>query len=216
MVKVLSGRIEFTTDNKVINIIKKQILATLLLSATVISFAEDTAPESTVEIFHARLLDIMKESANLGYQGRFEELSPIIPDVFNTPIISQVILGRYWKDLTEIQKSEFITLYEKLVTATYADRFDRFNNEAFNTRTTEELNRGRVLVKTEFRKSNNEIINLDYLMSKTDNKWRIISVIANGANDISIKRGEYSDVIKNNGYAALLMEIQKKIDEAEK
>jgi ABC-type transporter MlaC component len=51
-------------------------------------------------------------------------------------------------------------------------------------------------------------------MSKSNDKWMVISVIADGANDISIKRGEYSDVIKNDGYDALLIKIQKKIDEA--
>ena len=53
-----------------------------------------------------------------------------------------------------------------------------------------------MLVKTLLTTTNGETVSLDYLMSKHDDNWMIISVIANGANDISIKRGEYSDVSK--------------------
>jgi phospholipid transport system substrate-binding protein len=198
-----------TTLNKLILII--------CLCVVVSSFADvspHSIPQDIVENFHATLLDIMQNSTTMEYQERFETLTEIIPNTFNIPVISQVILGRYWKELTETQQSEFIALYEELITATYADRFDGFNNEVFSTNTVEQLNRGRLLVKTELNKINGEIISLDYLMSKSNDKWMVISVIADGANDISIKRGEYSDVIKNDGYDALLIKIQKKIDEA--
>jgi ABC-type transporter MlaC component len=89
-----------------------------------------------------------------------------------------------------------------------------FDGESFLYLTTQELNRGRKLVKTELHTSSDEIVTLEYLMAKDKNNWKIISVIANGANDISIKRGEYADVIKAKGYDALLVEINKKINKS--
>ncbi len=212
-----SGRTGHIQDNITMKTTLNKLILIICLCVVVSSFADvspHSIPQDIVENFHATLLDIMQNSTTMEYQERFETLTEIIPNTFNIPVISQVILGRYWKELTETQQSEFIALYEELITATYADRFDGFNNEVFSTNTVEQLNRGRLLVKTELNKINGEIISLDYLMSKSNDKWMVISVIADGANDISIKRGEYSDVIKNDGYDALLIKIQKKIDEA--
>ena len=35
-------------------------------------------------------------------------------------------------------------------------------------------------------------------------KWRIISVIANGINDLSLKRAEYAAIIKKDGIEVLM------------
>jgi len=172
------------------------------------------SPDKVIEAFHDSLISVMKNASELGYQGRVKALSTTIPINFNIPLISQVILGRYWSVLDASQKSNFISLYENLITATYADRFNDFDGETFQTHSMEELNRGRILVKTVLTTMNGETISLDYLMSKHDDNWMIISVIANGANDISIKRGEYSDVIKMHGYDELLDQIKNKINEA--
>lgn len=197
---------------------KKLIIKLVLIfSISINSFADDSAPTSpadVIEQFHNALLSVMKNAESLGYQGRHNEFSGLIPDRFNIPLIAQVILGRHWTGLNENQKVEFTSLYKNLIIATYSERFDSYNGENFHTKSTEDLNRGRVLVKTVLTKTDGESISLDYLMSQSDNNWMIISVIADGANDISIKRGEYSDVIKINGYDALLTQIQNKIIDA--
>lgn len=172
------------------------------------------SPDKVIDIFHDSLISVMKSASELGYQGRVKALSTTIPNSFNIPLISQVILGRYWSDLDTSQKSGFISLYEDLITATYANRFNDFDGEIFQTDSIEELNRGRILVKTVLTTTNGETVSLDYLMSKHNDNWMIISVIANGANDISIKRGEYSDVIKMHGFDELIEQIRNKINEA--
>jgi phospholipid transport system substrate-binding protein len=52
-------------------------------------------------------------------------------------------------------------------------------------------------------------------MHKNNEQWFIISVIADGINDLSLKRAEYSTVIKENGYEYLVTNIEKKITEME-
>ena len=75
------------------------------------------SPDNVIEAFHDSLISVMKNSTELGYQGRVKALSSTIPNSFNIPLISQVILGRYWSELDTSQKSDFISLYEDLITA---------------------------------------------------------------------------------------------------
>jgi phospholipid transport system substrate-binding protein len=203
--------------------IKGQIAAASLLIAlysgffsliSPLSYAQDKpAPEQIVKVLHEKLLYIMQNGEPLGHQGRYDALITLIPQSFNIPLISQVLLGKHWREIDEDAKSRFISLYENLIIATYASRFKDYDGENFRFTGIEELNRGRILVKTELQPASGDTVTLDYLMDNRDDRWWIISVIANGVNDISLKRAEYADVIKIRGYDTLLEEIENKINE---
>jgi phospholipid transport system substrate-binding protein len=50
----------------------------------------------------------------------------------------------------------------------------------------------------------------------TGGEWYIITVIADGVNDLSLKRGEYADVIRKKGFDGLVADIKSKISNMEK
>ena len=181
------------------------------------SIAEDQQQaDGIVEKLHNTLMHVMQNSEDLGFEGRYKELAPVILSYFDTPLIAKVILSRQWGDMDDDDKRAFVDLYNKLIIATYASRFVDYDGERFLTLSIEQLSKGRVLVKTELQRPNDKPVKLDYLMSQNDDNWMIISVIANGANDLAIKRGEYADVIKRKSYDELISEIQSKIYNMEK
>ena len=172
-------------------------------------------PAGTVAQFHDKLLDVMQRAGELGYQGRYRELEPYINDHFDIPFITQVILGRHRKQLSETQQEEFIDVFGRSSIATYASRFNGYDGEEFQELAREALRRGRVLIRTELRRAHDEPVALDYLLHEKQGKWYIVSVSANGVNDLSLKRAEYAAVIKEKGYNGLVMEILSKIENME-
>ncbi|MEJ2762374.1 MAG: ABC transporter substrate-binding protein [Gammaproteobacteria bacterium] len=188
--------------------------------------AEQPAPDSgmqkhadavkVVEKLHSALLSVMKKGKGVGFQDRYKQLEPVISSLFDTPLICKVILGRYWSNLNQKQQSDFISLFNKLSTSTYASRFDSYNGEEFHTLGVEELHKGRLLINTELTRPNDKPVKLDYLMHQdSNNNWLIISVIADGVNDLSLKRAEYAVVIRDKGYEGLLDNIKGKITKME-
>ncbi|MBF8268519.1 MAG: Toluene tolerance [Gammaproteobacteria bacterium] len=189
------------------------------------------AASSIVTELHDTLITIMKDAEKLGYQGRYAQVEPVIQKHYNTPLIVRTVLGnRFWDALSEAQQNEFIRIFQQLSIGTYADRFDGFNGEQFVElqRTALPL-RGqcpapagkeppakRILIKTELRRVNDDPVSLEYLQQYIDGQWYIITVIANGVNDLSLKRGEYSDVIKKKGFDGLVEDIKTKINNLEK
>ena len=173
--------------------------------------ASVNAASQVVTALHEKLLEVMRRGAALGYQGRHRELAPLISRCFDTPAIAKIVLGRHWKALSDAEKAEFATLFERFSAATYASRFKGYEGEAFVEVAQAPLNRGRLLVKTELRRPREEAVSLDYLTHQTGGEWRIIGVIANGVNDLSLKRVEYASVIKEKGYNGLLEAISDKI-----
>ncbi len=170
-----------------------------------------SAPSRVVDELHHKLVDVMQRAGELGYQGRYRELEPLISSRFDTPLIVKVILSRHWGNLDDTDKSEFTKLFNRLSIATYASRFNGYDGEDFLEISREPVKRGRLLIKTELRRPAGETISLDYLMHEKDGKWYIISVIANGVNDLSLKRAEYASVIKEKGYNGLIENISGKI-----
>jgi phospholipid transport system substrate-binding protein len=212
-----------TESHRYITRIWKTRLHGLLLATSLIiplsGIAQDAGvndpAHQVITGFHGQLLGVMREAKTLGYQGRYDKLHPLITSLFDTPTIAKVILSRYWKEINDQEKEEFIKLFNELSTATYASRFDGYNGETFVDLGSEELNKGRLLVKTELQQPGDDPVRMDYLMQQNKEGWRIISVIADGVNDLSLKRAEYAVIIREKGFAGLVEEIRKKIKENE-
>jgi phospholipid transport system substrate-binding protein len=177
--------------------------------------AETSGALVMVEKLHSTLLQAMQQGAQAGYQGRYATLAPVVSESFDFPTIAKIVVGRFWKDLSEAQRGQFTQTFSKLSTATYASKFDSYSKEAFRHVSNEDMGEKGVLVKTELVKSNGEAVRLDYLLHQQNDHWLIVNVVANGVSDLSLKRADYSSVLKEQGFDALIALLDKKISQYE-
>jgi phospholipid transport system substrate-binding protein len=164
-----------------------------------------------VENLHKTLLIVMKEGNKIGYQGRYDQLAPVITGSFDMPFIAKTVLGRYWETINHEQKSKFVETFSKLSIATYAANFDSYSGERFKMVSEKEVSGGRILVQSQLIKSDGGQVQLDYLLHRTDGQWRMINVIAEGVSDLALKRADYSAFLKNKRFEALLEKLNEKI-----
>lgn len=190
-------------------------IATVATDLSINADAEYAQAHAIVNTLHEKLLYIMQNSEKLSYQGRYTEIQETVTSSFDAGLIAKVILSRYWNKLDETQQTEFINLFKRLSVATYASRFDGYGGENFVELSTEMLKKGRLLIKTELQRPDDKPVKLDYLMHQKDGQWLIISVIANGVNDLSLKRAEYATVIKDRKFQGLVEDVANKIIEME-
>lgn len=174
---------------------------------------QEQALQVPVNQLHAALLDIMKSGDSSSFEDRYALVEDVITKNFNTPLISKVILSRYWKSLDEKAQADFIDTFNRLTISTYVDRFDSFSGESFQHLSIEPMKKNRFLVKTELVQSDDESVSFNYIVQKDQKQWKIISVIANGINDLSLKRAEYSSVIKDQGFDTLMSSLHQKISD---
>lgn len=193
----------------------KLLAGLILLLSSAAAPADDAGAISVVEKLHATLFEAMKNADKLGFQGRYQIIAPVVESSFDTPLIAQVVLSRYWKELSPDQQKQFVVMFNRLSASTYASRFDSYADESFKTLGVEEMKKERLLVKTELVKKNDTPVKLEYLVQQNAGKWYIISVIADGVNDLALKRAEYATIINDKGFDNLVAEIEKKIHELE-
>ncbi len=174
---------------------------------------QEQAIYAPVDELHASLLTIMEDADTKSFQERYDLMEEAVITHFNSPLIAKVILSRHWKSLEEQSQSDFIDLFNRLTISTYVDRFDSFSGEYFKNLSIEQMKENRFMAKTEFVRTNDEPVSFNYIVQNDDDGWKIISVIANGINDLSLKRADYSAIIKEKGFDALIDSLKEKISD---
>jgi len=182
-------------------------LAQITLSATAMA-----GPASDViDRFHAALISSMKHASELGYAGRFEQLEPAVLESHNLHLIARITTGRHWRKFDSKQQSRFTNTFTQLSISTYAARFDTFAGESFAVISEQMLQRGDTLVRTKLTKSDGDEVQFDYVLRRLEGSWKIINIIVDGVSDLALKRAEYGNILKQDGFDALIQMLQDKI-----
>ncbi len=167
--------------------------------------------KSVVDKLHSTLLDVMKRADALGYAGRYDTLAPVVDASFDFTTIAKKVLGRYWARLSDEQRKLFLETFARLSTATYASRFDGFDNESFRD-VSQETKGDWIIVATELVKSDGDKVQFKYILKWDGGRWRILNVFADGVSELAARKAEYSTVMKDRGFEALIAQIKDKID----
>jgi len=158
------------------------------------------------------LLATMKAANDLGYEGRYKKLEPVIESTFDLGFMSQYSAGRHWRTLTASQKKKLTDAFSRLTVATYANRFNGYSGESFKVLAEETPREGNRLVHSELIKSDGEAIKLNYLLRQTKQGWRVIDVFLKGSiSELATKRSEYSSALGNQGFDGLMEIFERKI-----
>ena len=190
-------------------------LALAAILAAVTSSRPAVAEEGAAAVatrFNDALLASMKNAEALGYDGRFQQLRPMVESSFDVPFMAQKVLGRRWAELTEADRTRWQETFTELLTATYAGRFVGYRDQAFETLGEEPAARDTVLVKTRLVDPKGENVDIDYRLLHTDRGWRIVDIYLKGTvSELALRRSEYSSVLEREGFPALLEAVKAKI-----
>jgi phospholipid transport system substrate-binding protein len=126
--------------------------------------------------------------------------------------MARVSIGRYWRKMDEVQQAKLVESFARLSIATFAARFDGYGGETFRVLGQEEGLHGTILVVNHLIKSDGEAIAINYLMRRTEGRWRIVDVFLKAKySELAIKRSEYTSVYKRDGFARLIEIMETKI-----
>jgi phospholipid transport system substrate-binding protein len=174
------------------------------------------AVRAPVERLYAALLDVMKRANELGFEGRYRVLDPVMTASYDIPFMAELILGRQWKSLSPEQQKRWVETFSRLTVSTYADRFDAYSGERFEVGAVEAATQGTSMVRTSLVRTDGDPVKLDYRMRQNAGAWRIIDVYLSGTvSELALRRSEYSALMRRDGFDALLAAVGEKIAAAE-
>ncbi len=164
-----------------------------------------------VEKLNNTLLEVMKRGKELGYQGRYAFLAPVVKEVYDFKAISKYVLGKHWNTLSLEQKQNFIEKLTEYGIAAYASQFSDYAGEQFKILSEEPFrNRFRV-VKSILEVPEDEDVNFVYILRKAGDSWKIIDVRYDGVSDLALKRSQFTEILGKEGFEGLLTKLDEKI-----
>lgn len=201
--------------------IRKGALAPVVVLALVLAWPDlalkasaSEKPRAVAEMLDAALIETMRNAEELGYDGRFKSLAPILEKTFDYAFMARVSVGRHWRKMSEAEQARMVEMFSKLSVATFAARFDGYSGETFEVTGEQPQPRGAILVLNQLNKSDGEPVSLNYLMRKAGTGWRIVDVFLDAKySELAIKRSEYTSVFERDGFDGLIEEMEKKIDD---
>jgi phospholipid transport system substrate-binding protein len=194
--------------------IKTLLLLSVLAFTSHLAFAAEntTAAKQVVEKFQAELIQVMKDGKKLGYNGRYEKLYQSVSSSHDLTKMARVIVGKEWDKLSKEQQQKLVDIISRWSVAEYAHNFNDFGGEAFAFDAQEETPRGGVVIHSHLTIPDEKEVKFDYMLKENDGNWRIIDIIANGVSNLALRRSEYTSILQNEGFDALIAKINGKIE----
>ena len=181
--------------------------ASVLFPLTQTALAADPA-DAPVQRLNTALLEAMVNADTLGYNGRFDLLSPVLQDAFNFGLMARAAVGRAWKHTDNAQRARLVDVFTRLSIAEFASHFDGFSGERFGALAQHQGQRGFVLMENQLVESSGEAQPINYLVREFDGKWRIFDVRLDATiSELALKRAEYTSVLRSvdvNGFVQML------------
>jgi len=172
--------------------------------------AEDGAV-AVIETLNRVLIESMKQGEELGFQGRFTLLEPVMKQTFFFSYMVRKSTGSYWKELDSGQQEKLVETYITWSVGKYAQRFKEYKNQQFLVVSSDP-------VKKKYRRVVVHIINqegkkreLNYILAKSEDSWLIVDIQVKGVSQLSLTRAQFRSVLKDKGYDGLLELLNEKI-----
>ena len=170
-------------------------------------------PKAIVQSFYDALEETMKQGEELGFDGRYKKLEPVIHDTFDVPVMAKIAIGSEWTNFSADQKKVMLETFDKYMVTTYASRFKTDKGLKFEVGEVKTPADNRALVETKLIRANGDPVALNYLFRPDANgSWKIIDVYLSGAiSEMARMRSDFSATVTGGGADALIKALEKKI-----
>lgn len=170
-------------------------------------------PSGVIKKFNDTLLECMKRGQELGYQGRYKLLEPVVKDTFALSFLAAQSAGGAWKTFSPGQKDLYLKTYTDWTIATYAGRFNSYSGEKFQLGPESKPAQGTAGVTSYIIKSNGEKVEFLYLVRQMEGKWRVVDIRMSGVSQLALTRSQFTSVLKSKGFDGLISMLKTRTKE---
>ena len=185
------------------------ILSVFMMTLASPVFAVDNATES-VRMSVDSILGILKDTG-LDKPAKREKIRVVIAERFDFRAMSQRTLATNWRKASKEEQQQFVELFSQLIQNTYIGRVEAYTDEGV-TYPGEKVTNNRAVVDTLIITSSAEIP-VTYKLYLKDDRWLVYDVNIEGVSLISNYRNSYHEIVKRDGFAGLLGQMEEKIKE---
>jgi len=171
------------------------------------------AASGVIRNLNQSLLTIMKRADELGYDGRYALVEPVVKDSFDLPFMSRKTIGSYWNDLSEDQKQRWLDAFSSFTISNFADRFDGYSGQTFEIVGEKPASHETLIILTQLIRPSADDVTLNYRMRGEETGWKVVDIYSGGkVSEVALRRSEYAAVLKQGGIEKLIEVVTAKAD----
>ncbi|MDT8334542.1 MAG: ABC transporter substrate-binding protein [Desulfurivibrionaceae bacterium] len=194
-------------------------MSILLVPSGQATAAASITPLEQIRETVGSILTVMQDKELSGPERRGERRERIMALVqhrFDFAEMSQMTLGRDWKNRTDAEKEEFQHLFAELLKNTYIGRVDAYSDEKieYARELFSQNDPYRARVYTNIIK-NGRGIPINYSLVKKGDEWFVYDVIIEGVSLVRNYRNEFGRILGQEDFAGLVKRMREKIESNE-
>jgi phospholipid transport system substrate-binding protein len=191
------------------------ILATVLGAAlSMPAGGQDNAPDVLVKTVTNDVLAIVREDKDIqsGSTKRAMELveQKVLPH-FNFTRMTQLAVGRDWRQATPEQQTQLVAEFKTLLVRTYSNALTGYRNQviAFKPARYQPTDTD-VIVRTEVKQPGAQPVSIDYNLRKETDGWKVYDVVVANVSLVTNYRDSFAAEVRNGGIDGLIKSLQNR------
>lgn len=188
--------------------------ALVLVFALAAPLAHAGEAEGFVRSKHGELTQLVNKAKGAADDKKVEAA---FDQVLDYETLARESLKDFWAERTPEERAEFQEVLKKLVRAAYRKNLKRIGDYDVEYKG-ESQGEGGMLVRTVAKSRGNnreEPVSIDYLVQKTDGKWRIVDIVTEGSSLVSNYRSQFRRIIKKQGFPELIRRMKTKLEKGD-
>jgi len=184
------------------------IFSLLILSKSLCAIEESKIKDVMQEKIDNVISILQQKDKTL--KERTDKIFSIMDALFDYNVMSQIALGKDWKNLSSEEKAEFTKLFETKLKNSYIDKLDLYTNQKIEIDGVDKLNPKRIRLITHLI-GKDEKYEIEYKFYKNSNDdWLIYDVNIIGVSIMQTYRQQFAGYLKNKSFKDLLLTLNTK------
>lgn len=139
---------------------------------------------------------------------RLEILEDIIGKRFDYREMGKRTLGKHWQQFSEADREEFVGLFRRFLSRTYAGNVDGYSGEQVEY--LKERRKGDFAEVQTAVTSDKSAVSIAYRLLKRSNTWKVYDVVIDGVSLVKNFRSQFGRIIESESAKGLLEKLRTK------
>jgi len=178
------------------------------------SSASSKEVTSFVNNLTSKVMEIFQDKS-LKDEQKEKKLEVIFRDSMDLYWIARFSLGRYWEQIDQKQKDQYLQSFDDYMIKSYVPNFKSYTNKKINILDVSEVRINEYAVKTELAANEDPTNKMLVVFRVTksgpgSNDYKIFDIVAENVSLLATQRSEFASIISESGFNSLITSLAKK------
>lgn len=132
---------------------------------------------------------------DLAPKERERRVRDLLRTNFDIQTIGRFAVGSYWRDATEAEKKEYISLFEDMIVKTYTQRFAEYSGQSFKVTSSAQEDAKNSTVSTQIIQKDGPAVAVDWRV-RDKGSLKVVDVVVEGISMSFTQRSDFMSVIQ--------------------